>query len=135
MRKLLILTALVAALGLLTVLVGCGGGGEAETADTEQVELEAQHAVQEAVTEAAEQAESAEAEEVVEEVVSQLTPEQQAVVDKCVAVSRAVAAAPLQAEKIMAEHGVSSEEYDKMMADISADPAMALAYTTALGKK
>lgn len=130
------LLTLVAALGLLALLAGCGGGEQQEAAkadQAEQMETEAQHAVQEAMTEAAAHAETAE--EAIEEVVSKLTPEQQAVVDKCVEISRAVMAAPLQAEKIMTDHGMTSEEYDKMMQKISDDPAMSLAYTTAMAKQ
>ncbi len=116
----------ILAMGLALVLGGCGGDQEAETPKAADVEQAAEEAV--------EQAGSAEAEKAVEEIVSKLTPEQQAKVDKVVAVSRAVAAAPLKADEIMAEHGVTTEQYDKMMAEISADPAMSLAYTTQMSK-
>lgn len=125
--------AVAVILALAFVIAGCGGGEQQEAAEAEQTEQEVQHAVQEAVTEAAAHAETAE--EAIEEVVSKLTTEQQAVVDKCVEISRAVMAAPLQAEKIMTDHGMTSEEYDKMMQEISDDPAMSLAYTTAMAKQ
>lgn len=117
----------ISVLGLVFVLAGCGGDEQAETSDTQTLKDE--------MSEAAETLESEEVAEAVEAVVSELSAEQQKVVDKAVAIAKAVQAAPLKADAVMTEYGMTTESFDEMMAEISADPAMSLAYTTQLLKQ
>jgi len=117
----------ISVLGLVFVLAGCGGDEQAETSDTQTLKEE--------MTDAAEALDSDEVAEAVEEMVSELSAEQQKVVDKAVAIAKAVQAAPLKADAVMTEYGMTTESFDEMMAEISADPAMSMSYTTQLLKQ
>ncbi len=96
----------VAPLFLLAALglAGCGGG------DVETQTAESGEAAVEAVA---------------------LTPEQDALVQKAAAVANAVADAPETADQVLADNGLTADEFRTLVYRISADPVMARAYEEA----
>jgi len=55
-------------------------------------------------------------------------------VTQAAAIARAIEADPDAADAILESHGVSVEDFEQMMYEISADPALASAYEAALAR-
>lgn len=55
-------------------------------------------------------------------------------VTRAATIARAIEADPDAADAILERHGVSVEDFEQMMYDISADPALAKAYEAAMGE-
>jgi hypothetical protein len=56
------------------------------------------------------------------------------IVTQAAGIAREIAADPDSAEAILARHGMTIEQFDQMMFDISADPELSEAYAAALGE-
>jgi hypothetical protein len=55
-------------------------------------------------------------------------------VDQAVAVAKELRARPADAEKVLAEHKLSAEQWEALMFEIADDPALSASYEAALQK-
>lgn len=70
----------------------------------------------------------------VQEEVLQLTTDQQEIVDKAVALAKAIDATPDATAGVLAEFAISTEELNDLFYEIAASPALTSAYQEALGE-
>jgi hypothetical protein len=54
-------------------------------------------------------------------------------VDKAVAVAKAVEANPGRADAVLREHGMTAQQFEDLMYEIAADPAMSEEYEARMG--